>query len=260
VEREFWDKHWNRAWAENAHFWQRIPHKDLTGLRVLDFGCGLGGLAVQVMQRGAESVLGLEMDPEYCDYGKRKIEEDFPQFAERVHIVSTALEEVPDAYFDVVISKDVLEHVIGLREVFSLLVAKLKPGGEMLLGFGPLWHSPFGDHGITRGMTRGVSVPWLHLLLGDRRVLSQLNRKRARDGAPPYGSLQEAGFNQLPIHEMEDIIRSSGLEIASFQINLSENPVARAVAAIPIPDRLSKYFTRTVYCRLRRPSPDESSL
>ena len=93
------------------------------------------------------------------------------------------LEELEDASYDVIVSKDVFEHVDELFDVFPNLIDKLKPGGKILLGFGPLWYSPFGDHGISKRIT-GVKVPWMHLFISDTRKIDYLKKS--------YGDIVDA--------------------------------------------------------------------
>ena len=187
------DRHWQRAWAEYPHFWQRIPETTFAGLKVLEFGCGLGGLSLQLAQKGAAEVLGLEIEASYCAYARQKLNTLYPDFNKLVSYTSEPLESLPNAYFDMIISKDVLEHVIDLETVFPELVKKVKPGGDMFLGFGPLWYSSFGDHGISALLTSGVKVPWLHLWLGEKLLLRLLNKKHQRPETQKYKSLAEAG-------------------------------------------------------------------
>ena len=62
--------------------------------------------------------------------------------------------------FDVVVSRDTFEHIHDLPEVLRHLARLLRPEGRVYVGFGPLYRSPFGDHGLL-----GLRLPWLHLLV-----------------------------------------------------------------------------------------------
>lgn len=234
-------------------FWKRLPERDFTDLNVLDFGSGLGGLSIQLAQRGARRVLGIELQRDYCEYAQAKIVRDFPQFSDRITYRSVPTSEIPDASMDAIVSKDVFEHVIGLEEVFQELIRILKPGGEMVLGFGPLWHSPFGDHDVSRVLSFGRRVPWLHLLAGDARLLQIMNSERAELGQEPYRSMADAGFNKLTIEEIESILHNSPLELTSYATNPTDNRIAKLVEKMPKPALLRRYLARTVYCILRKP-------
>ena len=54
----------------------------------------------------------------------------------KIKYFSESLETLEDDSYDVIVSKDVFEHVIGLKELYPVLIKKLKPGGRLLLGFG----------------------------------------------------------------------------------------------------------------------------
>ena len=62
----------DRTWFEHqvrstSEFWNRIGlDLDVAQAHVLDLGCGLGALSVELAQRGAQSVLGLDIDPPFC--------------------------------------------------------------------------------------------------------------------------------------------------------------------------------------------------
>ena len=48
--------------------WRRFAHaipEDLTGKTVLDIGCNAGFYSIQMKQRGAERVVGVDSDPRY---------------------------------------------------------------------------------------------------------------------------------------------------------------------------------------------------
>jgi SAM-dependent methyltransferase len=48
--------------------------------------------------------------------------------------------------FDAVITMSVLEHVSNLGTAFDEMARVVRPGGEMLHMFGPVWSSPYGHH------------------------------------------------------------------------------------------------------------------
>ena len=49
---------------ENIKFWKRLGGRPtLDGKTVLDFGCGLGCLSIDLINNGAQSVTGIDLEP-----------------------------------------------------------------------------------------------------------------------------------------------------------------------------------------------------
>src|SRR5271169_786520 len=70
-------------------YWRRIdPAPDLNGARVLDLGCGHGVLTVDLAQRGASEVLGLDLDLEAISFVGDYVPEEFPSLCEKVRFVA----------------------------------------------------------------------------------------------------------------------------------------------------------------------------
>ena len=111
----------------------------------------------------------------------------------------------------------------------------------MILGFGPLWYSPYGGHGLNKCLG-GLNLPYLHLLLPRPLLLSKSEAT----------TFEEAGFNRLPYKHYENTIKNSGLQVEFYDINLSSNKLSHLLDRVvrPLPDFLQKYFVRTVYCKL----------
>jgi 2-polyprenyl-3-methyl-5-hydroxy-6-metoxy-1,4-benzoquinol methylase len=116
----------------------RLVHKeclfrfvgDPAGLRVLDFGCGEGELAVQLAALGAR-VTGVDVSPELLSLAARRARLD--GVADRVRLVEGDIRELElRGGFDVVVCAAVLHHV-ELRAVYERLLDLLRPGGTMVI-------------------------------------------------------------------------------------------------------------------------------
>jgi 2-polyprenyl-3-methyl-5-hydroxy-6-metoxy-1,4-benzoquinol methylase len=92
--------------------------------RVLDVGCGAGGLAPGLRAAGADEIVGIELDP---------------GAAARAREVLDAVVEAPveDAFaaleppFDTVLCLDVLEHLVDPGRVLTELRSQATPGGHL---------------------------------------------------------------------------------------------------------------------------------
>jgi cyclopropane-fatty-acyl-phospholipid synthase len=119
------------------------------GMRLLDVGCGWGGMVRHAARHYGVSVLGVTLSQEQASWARVAIErEGLSDLAEVRHL---DYRDVRESGFDAVSSIGLTEH-IGVRNYpsyFSFLKSRLRPGGRIL------------NHCITRqdnkhdGITRG---------------------------------------------------------------------------------------------------------
>lgn len=101
------------------------------GDRLLDVGCGWGGMVRYAAARGVKAI-GVTLSEEQVAWGNEKIrEQGLEEFAE---IRLMDYRDVPESGFDAISAIGVLEHV-GRRqyeEFFQLMYGRLREGGRML--------------------------------------------------------------------------------------------------------------------------------
>jgi SAM-dependent methyltransferase len=97
-------------------------HAPLTGMKVLEFGCGLG-VYMRAMQRYTPHVFGFDIEVERLQVARANGLDG---------LAASVGEQLPyaDASFDRVFSNDVLEHVEDDRACAREIVRVLKPGGR----------------------------------------------------------------------------------------------------------------------------------
>ncbi|WP_315702502.1 MULTISPECIES: bifunctional 2-polyprenyl-6-hydroxyphenol methylase/3-demethylubiquinol 3-O-methyltransferase UbiG [unclassified Bradyrhizobium] len=101
----------------------------LSGLRMLDIGCGAGLLCEPFTRLGAQ-VVGV--DPSASNIAAAKLH------AEKGHLSidyrNTAIEEMdPRERFDIVLAMEVVEHVVDVGAFLGRCASVLKPGGMMVV-------------------------------------------------------------------------------------------------------------------------------
>jgi SAM-dependent methyltransferase len=102
----------------------------LTGASVLDIGCGVGGIAVELVRRhGAGHVLGIDVERTVVVRARERAAN--AGLADRVGIVEVAPGRLPfaDASFDVVFSKDSIVHIPDKEALAADVFRVLRPGG-----------------------------------------------------------------------------------------------------------------------------------
>ncbi|PSL00731.1 cyclopropane-fatty-acyl-phospholipid synthase [Murinocardiopsis flavida] len=102
------------------------------GQRLLDVGCGWGGMVVHAAREYGVRAVGVTLSKEQAEFGQKWIaKEGLGDLAEVRHM---DYRDVPDGSFDRISSIGLTEHV-GQQNVpsyFAELHAKLKPGGRLL--------------------------------------------------------------------------------------------------------------------------------
>ncbi|HEX7995274.1 MAG TPA: class I SAM-dependent methyltransferase [Streptosporangiaceae bacterium] len=102
------------------------------GMRLLDVGCGWGGMVMHAARKYGVRALGVTLSEQQALWAQRAIKEaGLEDLAEVRHL---DYREVSETGFDAVSSIGLTEHIgkAQLPEYFSFLYDKLKPGGRLL--------------------------------------------------------------------------------------------------------------------------------
>ncbi len=226
-------------------FWQRfggVP--DFAGKRVIDFGCARGGMLQRAMEAGASSALGIDLNPDTIAFAKQTVE---PRWDGRVQFLCEDIRKVEIEPADILVSVNTMEHVLDLKDTLAAVVDACKPGGELFIGFGPLWHSPFGHHRLI-----APRMPWAHLPRQNRAFLGRLHDK---DGNTP-DSIEQMGFNGATPADFRAALEGLPVEIISSRRNVANGVIKglamKAFLAPSIIAPLEKYVTISIYWHLKR--------
>jgi SAM-dependent methyltransferase len=103
---------------------------DLSGLRVLDIGCGSGGITLHIARtHGPAEVVGFDIEAPVLEVARTRAAKE--GLAERVNFVQGEPGPLPfpDESFDLVFSKDSLIHVPDKDALFADIFRLLRPNG-----------------------------------------------------------------------------------------------------------------------------------
>lgn len=199
---------------------------------VVDFGSGEGSEVIELAQRGATRVIGVEIQPHLRELASRRAIE--AGVADRVEFVASS---PPVA--DVVISLDSFEHFSEPGEVLRTIHGLLRPGGVLVAAFGPTWFHPYGGHLFS-------VFPWAHLVFTEAALIRWRSDFKS-DGATRFGEVA-GGLNQMTIGRFERLVAQSPF-------------VVEELACVPIrrlrrlASRWNREFTTAIVrATLRRPA------
>ncbi len=203
-----------------AHVLPFIEHSFLikSYMRVLEIGAGEGGVLRAFTERGCKAV-GVELDPLRVEWACGFLWEEIGRgqlFYVEKDIYKTDLINELKGGFDIILLKDVIEHIHDQPKLFRLLHTLLNPGGVIFFGFPP-WQMPFGGHQqIAHSFLS--RLPYIHLLPRPLyKGLLKLNNE-------PVDELLEIRQTRISIEKFESICYDTGYQIL-HQLHFLINPI-----------------------------------
>ena len=218
------------------------------GKSVLDVGCGTGSLAAEAARQGASEVVGIDLELEAA---KQQLGQRYADVAAKIELVTTAgdLEEIAGRSFDLVISKDAMEHYPDPERFVPKIAALVAPGGELAVGFSPLWKSPRGGH--IYYMTK---LPWAHLIFSEETIMAERRRFRPDEDANSFAEVR-GGLNKMTYARFRRLMAATGFEPVYFATNVGDSRAVKAMRQLAKLRPLREYFTQSVYSIWRKPAP-----
>jgi SAM-dependent methyltransferase len=140
-----------------------------------------------------------------------------------------------------VLSKDTFEHVGDPEGYIAEMRRLAAPGGLIVIGFGPLWKSPFGGH-----IDFMTGMPWAHLLFPEGVIMQERRRFRPDEDARRFEDIK-GGLNRMTLERFETIMAGSGLRCRSFATNRSDSRLVQLMKAPSALPAQREYFTSNVY-------------
>lgn len=132
---------------------------------VLEIGCAEGGVLKAFLDEGYTGV-GVELLPERLRLAEGYLGEEVKAGTVQLiarNIYDTDPERDFDRKFDLIVLKDVIEHIPDQGRLLKKLQDFLQPNGRIFLGFPP-WQMPFGGHQQICRHRLLSKLPYYHLL------------------------------------------------------------------------------------------------
>ncbi|MHB1921642.1 MAG: class I SAM-dependent methyltransferase [Chitinophagaceae bacterium] len=234
----------------------------LPPMRVMEIGCGEGGVLYPFLEKGCEAV-GIDLEESRIRLAENFLHEFV--CGKKVRLIARNIYDLDflgefSHYFDLILLKDAIEHIPDQERLIGYLGNLLSPGGQIFFGFPP-WYMPLGGHQqICKNRILSL-FPYIHLLptrLYRRLLLS------AGEDQDTILELLEIKSTGISIERFEKILRRQHYQITRHQHYLF-NPIYQykfglkprkqlgIIVAIPY---LRNFFTTCVYYLVGRdPAP-----
>jgi len=132
-----------------------------TNTRILEIGCVEGGNLAPFLDLGFR-IVGVDMAQNKIDNANVFFKDH--QQKDNIEFIAADIYDRSDlGSFDLIMMRDVLEHIHDQNRFMAYVKTFMKPGSKFFLGFPP-WRNPFGGH---QQMCRGKllsKLPYFHLL------------------------------------------------------------------------------------------------
>lgn len=175
--------------------------RDLKGKTVIDFGCGMGNEAIEMIRQGAARVIGLD------------IREDHLAAARKNAAAAGVLDQcvfamTTDEVVDLMTSINSFEHFSEPEKILALMATMLAPGGQLFFRFGPPWYHPLGGHLFS-------VFPWAHVVMMEQALVRWRSDFKS-DGATRFGEVA-GGLNQMTVRRFEQMVEGSGFRLERLE-------------------------------------------
>ena len=212
-----------------------------SSLRVLEIGCGEGGNLKPFLDMGC-TCTGVDLNGPQIERA-REFFSGHP-YESRLTLLHADIYDVsPDEHqYDIIMLRDVIEHIHNQERLMHILPRFLKPHGVMFFAFPP-WMMPFGGHQqICR--SKLSKVPYIHLL--PRRCYGWLLR-RFGETDKCIDELQEIKETGITIERWERILDREKLPVLKRELYFI-NPNYEVKFGLR-PMRSLPFFRRIPYLR-----------
>ncbi len=182
----------------------------IPGTRVLEIGCGEAGVLKAFTDIGCVGV-GVELDEPRLVMAREWMQQELA--AGKISFLSkdvykVNVEEEFRGKFDIIVLKDVIEHIYDQPKLIGWMKSFLNESGVIFFGFPP-WQMPFGGHQQIMHGRFLSKLPYFHLLpMGMYKSILKAGKENVREMV----EIKETGIS---IERFEKIVQQSGYTVVN---------------------------------------------
>lgn len=223
------------------------------GDRVLEIGCAEAGVLKAFLDIGL-SCVGIDLNVSRIETARKfhaaSLSSNKISFLSK-NVYDIDVDNDLDGKFDLILLKDVIEHIPHQEQFIPVLKNYLKQGGLIFFAFPP-WQMPFGGHQQMCKSKVLAKLPWMHLL--PKWIYKSLLKWGGQDEATirEFLEIKETG---LTLERFEKIIRNNSFVIKKrvlfftnpiykFKFNLNPRVLPGWLASIPF---FRNFYTTAAY-------------
>lgn len=191
------------------------------GMHVLEVGCAEGGVLMAFLEKGCSGV-GVELSKSRAEQAREFLKDYIEAGKARVigqNIYEEEFQTEFEGKFDLIIFKDVIEHIHDQEKLLSYIHSFLKPGGHIYFGFPP-WAMPFGGHQQIAKSKLG-KMPYYHLL---PRFMYRGLLKMYGESQGTVDELMDIYTTRISLERFQRILKRTNYRIVKKQLYLV-NPI-----------------------------------
>ena len=221
--------------------------------RILEIGCAEAGVLKAFLEKDL-FCFGIDLNANRIETAKRFHSESYAigkiKFISK-NVYDIEIEKDLEGHFDIIILKDVIEHIPHQEKFIPVLKTYLNSGGLIFFGFPP-WQMPFGGHQQMCTTKWLAKLPWIHLLPKSIYKKLLVWGKQDELAIKEFIEIKETGIS---IERFERIIEQSSLEIKKrvlfftnpiykFKFNLQPRILPQLLSKIPF---IRNFYTTAAY-------------
>jgi len=243
-QKKEWKKFWERIGEEEPQFKNKI---------IVDYGCGYGYDSKFMLDSGAKHVYSLDIELDRLEGSKALHKAN--GYSNVTYIdnknVDSLTEKIAADSIDIIICRNVMEHVPSPPDVLESMLTVLKPMGIAYIGFSPIYKSPFGSH-----IGGKCKVPWAHFMFSEKTIINVLKKNYdLPQHINKYQEIPGSGVNKMSYYGYMDMVKSYPWNIASHYTNhFTKRPILMkflniAVKLIPF-KKIKEFIIVNSYTKL----------